>query len=182
MLGTPNIMKFLTSCQKPVAVAEVKPKQDDTPKPSSAVAETLEARYARCLKENQAKLNAVVPQPLSNAYKTLNLEGSRALTMSEMKIMENFDQNLKIQRAKAAMPKAAFFHEKLGKALLDTGKYPKDVVNQNMSKIQPDELPAEARDLYFAMLKAGVQARLVRDQNYPSMKGSQLVSALDKLN
>ena len=57
------------------------------------------------------------------------------MTISETKIMENFDQNLKIQRAKAAMPKADFFHEKLGKALLDTGKYSKEAVNQNMSKL-----------------------------------------------
>lgn len=124
----------------------------------------------------------MIPQPLSNAYKTLNLEGSRALTMAETKIMENFDQNLKIQRAKAAQPKANFFHEKLSKALIDTGKFPKDAVVKEMAKIDPEEIPAEVKDLYFNMLKAGVKARLERDANYPKVKGSQLVGALDKLN
>lgn len=87
MMGAPSIMKMLAKCkEEEVPVAD---KQE--PKPQLAVAETLETKYARVLKANQDKLKAVIPQPLSNAYKTLNLEGSRALTMSETKIMENFD-------------------------------------------------------------------------------------------
>lgn len=31
MLGTPNIMKFFASCQKPVAATEEKPKKDEAP-------------------------------------------------------------------------------------------------------------------------------------------------------
>jgi len=63
---------------------------------------------------------------------------------------------LKIQRAKAPQPKAEFFHERLSKALIDTGKYSKATVEQNMGKIVPKEIPAEVRDLYFKMLKTGV--------------------------
>lgn len=89
---------------------------------------------------------------------------------------------MKIQRAKAAKPKPEFFHENLSKALIDTGKFSKETVVQNMGKIEPQEIPAQVRDLYFKMLKAGVQARLERDMNYPNLKGSQLVGSLEKLN
>jgi len=91
MVGTPKIMKFLVSC-KDKEPEEVTPAHQ----PQNQVEESFEAKYARKLKENQEKMQRIVTAPHSNAYMTLNLEGSRALTMKETKIVEDFDQNVRV--------------------------------------------------------------------------------------
>lgn len=93
---------------------------------------SLEARYARRLAQNQEKFKALRPQPHSNAYLTLNLEGSRSLTLNDRAIMEDFDQNLKIQRSKEFLPKDQKFHEYIHKALQDSNRFSKTDVAQKI--------------------------------------------------
>lgn len=74
------------------------PKVPVTAEPVAPVqaADSIEAIYLRKLAAFKQQIAETVHHPHSNAYKTLNLEGSRSLTLAEQKIAEEYDHNIRI--------------------------------------------------------------------------------------
>ena len=62
--------------------------------------DTIESIYLKKIAAFKQQIAETVHHPHSNAYKTLNLEGSRSLTLAEQKIAEEYDHNIRIQKAK----------------------------------------------------------------------------------
>ena len=111
-------------------------------------------------------MGRITAAPHSDAYLTLNLEGSRALTYKETRLAEVFDQNLKAKKKAEQKSKPVFFKEKLTQAMLDSGKFNKEQANAVANDVSADSVPVQIRDLYFDVMDKALKARLAKDFNY----------------
>ena len=61
------------------------------------------------------------------------------------------------ESAEKALSKSELFKSKMRESLIDTGRYPSGIVDQEMKKIDAEaDIPEPLKQAYFEMVKAGI--------------------------
>ena len=75
------------------------------------------------------------------------------------------------EAAEKALTKSELFKSKLRESLLDTGRFPSGIVDQELKKIDAEaDIPEPLKQAYFEMVKAGIKSRLINDSDYQAIK------------
>ena len=124
-------------------------------------------------------MNEKIARPLSRAYKSLDLNANNDLSIEEEAVAK---QAYHANRGEKAVSLGEMFKEKMRESLNDCGRYKSVTVDQELKQVDPEnDLPEELKQAYVEMLRTGIKARLIEDQDYQALKDSGRYEFLRRL-
>lgn len=135
-------------------------------------------KYNHTLAASQQLIASRMQRPHSRAYKALDLGGSG--TINEEEEMTRMGEHY-ISKSAKVVAKQDLFKQRITDALHNSGRYKAAAIDDEMKKIDSQEIPEGLRDAYFNLLKASLKTRLAADDDYKRMQGSGKTQFLDKM-